>query len=85
MIPTTKLEINEILHDHMVNVKFTKVNGTIRNMKATLMPEVVNKISRGATGSTRTVPDHQICCIDTEINEWRSFTIDSIIEFNVNG
>lgn len=85
-IPSTKIEINEVLHNNIVEVKFTKVNGSTRTMLATLQPEVVDNVATKngkATGSTKQTPDHQINCIDTEIGEWRSFRIDSIISFNV--
>jgi WYL_2, Sm-like SH3 beta-barrel fold len=83
-IPKSKSEANQLLTEQICEVHFTKKDGTSRKMLATLMPEWVNKVASKngkATGSTRNVPEHQICCIDTEKGEWRSFTIDSITSF----
>ena len=82
-IPSTKVEINAILKEHIVKVKFRKANGTIRNMQATLVPKVINEVSAGFTGHSVSVPDHQIRCVDVEIGQWRSFNIDTILEFVV--
>lgn len=85
-IPTSKSDINSILTENYVEVIFTKVNGTPRTMLATLKPEVVAHVAQKNghfTGSIRQVPEHQVCCIDAQIGEWRSFRIDSITSFNI--
>jgi hypothetical protein len=83
-IPKSKTEINKILTEGYVEVLFTKRDGSSRRMLATLLPEVVAHVAAkngNSTSSVRQVPDHQICCIDSEIGEWRSFTLDSITSF----
>jgi hypothetical protein len=81
-IPTSKQEANAALKEGYVDVVFTKKNGTNRKMIATLLPEVIASAKHTVHGiASVTVPDHQIRCIDTELGEWRSFTLDSITSF----
>ena len=82
-IPTSKQEANATLKEGYVDVVFTKKNGTTRKMIATLLPKVVEQIAHenGTSYISVTVPEHQIRCIDAELGEWRSFTLDSITSF----
>ena len=83
-IPKTKSEINALLKEGYVEVKFTKVDGSTRTMLATLLPDVITHVAAkhgASTGSVRQTPEHQVSCIDAEKGEWRSFRIDSITSF----
>ena len=77
-----KSEFNELLKNNTLLVKFTKNDGSIRELKCTLKPEVMEGF-KGATGSVRKVPENQVCCIDIELNAFRSFIIESVIEYSI--
>ena len=74
-------EILDVLNTRVAEVTFTKVDGTERKMKATLLSEYVDPIV-SAKGKTtlvdRPVNESVIRCVDTELNEWRSFRVDSV-------
>lgn len=74
-------EVVKKLKDKVCLVRFTKKDGTERVMKATLMESVLKNLA-GNTESSRTnrTPNpNQVCCIDTEIDAWRSFNLDTLI------
>jgi hypothetical protein len=65
-----------------VDVVFTKVDGSARRMTATLKPDLIpnNKTPDDATKS-RKVNEEVIPCFDLELQDWRSFRVDSVIDF----
>jgi hypothetical protein len=83
-IMTYKQEtIVEELHKGVCTVVFTKTDGTNRTMKCTLnptyapsMPEFINEDN----GKARSID--AVAVWDTDVNGWRSFRLDSILEFN---
>jgi hypothetical protein len=73
-------EVIEQLKSEIINITFTKVDGSTRNMKATLSD---NEIP--ATSSSNTAlkaPKAYQAVWDTEASGWRSFKWDSIKEVN---
>lgn len=82
---------NDLKHA-VVNVKFRKKDGSLREMRCTLQPEVLKPfieemeqkkaaaVAAGKTIRERAENPNQISVIDVDKNEWRSFTLDSIIE-----
>ena len=73
-------EVIEQLKSEIINITFTKVDGSTRNMKATLSE---NEIP--ATSSSNTAlkaPKTYQAVWDTEASGWRSFKWDSIKEVN---
>lgn len=83
----TKEMIEDMLRRGLVEVVFTKKDGTERNMKCTLVPEWVESPS----GTGKIVPNQNVLRVfDMEVEEWRSFRIDSVksvhmIEEEYNG
>jgi hypothetical protein len=77
-----KSDYTQLLHDNVLLVKFTKKDGTLREMKCTLKTDTVESLGLKPKG-LRVVPDHQVCCVDVEINEFRSFTIDSVLSYEI--
>ena len=75
----TKEFIRNILFEGEAVVKFTKVDGTIREMPCTLKPELLPTmvVKEGA----RTVVENEsvlrVFCTDKQ--EWRSFRVASVI------
>lgn len=70
------------LHETIVKVTFTKVNGDTRVMHCTLneaeLPEVVKEIEEKAPREKK--PD-VLAVWDVEAKGWRSFRWDSLIEW----
>jgi len=75
----TKDEMKTALKSNIVNVEFVKADGSIRKMKATLMPALIPESKSNTT--PRKEPDEVIRVVDTEIGEWRSFRVDSVTKF----
>lgn len=71
-----KQQIINSLQRGIVNIKFRKKDGSIRDMKATLVSDLIGintfSISKG--------PEHVQSVWDVEKGEWRSFRWDSLIE-----
>jgi hypothetical protein len=79
---TTKAQFTELLKNHVLVVHFTKKDNTVRKLICTLQESAIEKVAvKGVR--TRTVPEHQVCCLDVELNEFRSFTIDSVLNFSI--
>lgn len=76
-----KDEVVKMLKESVCTVKFTKKDGSLRIMKATLKDDVVKPLmeSSGTSTSSRRSNPNQVAVIDTELNEWRSFNLDSIV------
>ena len=76
----TKNEIREAARQDFIRVKFTKKDGTLRNMKCTLLEEYLPKNLMSDTEVvTKDNPD-VLAVWDVEFHGWRSFRIDSVIE-----
>lgn len=71
-------EVVKLLKESVCTVKFTKKDGSLRIMKATLKEDIVKPLT-SATTSTRRSNPNQICVVDTEIDAWRSFNLDTLI------
>jgi hypothetical protein len=65
-----------LLKAGIVNIKFTKRDGSIRLMRATLVPELIGIHSFSKAAG----PEHTQSVWDLEKGEWRSFRWDSLIE-----
>lgn len=73
-------ELVSKLQKGVVTVTFTKVDGSERVMKATLMPEVLPKVSGTTTPSTRRKNEEVLSVWDTEKAAWRSFKLANVIK-----
>ena len=79
-----KYELKEILANSVSTVVFTKVDGTEREMKCTLLPEYlpVKPVVEGqqllTEGLTRAENPSTLAVWDMDNNAWRSFRTDSI-------
>ena len=76
-----QVNLTELLRSGIVEVTFTKVDGTERVMRCTLqqqyLPESIEK-----EGVKVRNPDVQSVW-DIDINAWRSFRFDSVKEFGI--
>ena len=73
-------EIIEKLKSDVINIIFTKVDGTTRSMKATLSQNIVP--GEASARATNRSADSAQAVWDTEVSGWRSFKWDSIKEVN---
>ena len=79
-----KYELKEILSNTVSTVVFTKIDGTEREMKCTLLPEYLptKPVVEGQQLLTESLPKAEnlstLAVWDLEINGWRSFRIDSV-------
>ena len=65
-------------------VFFTKVDGTSRHMWCTTNPELIpdEKLPKLVEGKEpKAASEETVVCFDTTIKEWRSFRVDSVINF----
>jgi len=76
-----RTELLNELNDGILEVTFTKRDGTKRVMNATLMEELITVQPNG--NGTAYENDEVIRCFDTDIEQWRSFRVDSVIETKV--
>jgi hypothetical protein len=69
----------------IVEVTFTKVDGTIRIMKASRHPEIVppTPIVEGAEKKERKANDAIVSVYDLEVKNWRSFRKDNVLSYTI--
>jgi len=82
----------ELLQKECAAVTFTKKDGTERVLNCTLQAEylpmkapVPEPTGHDVTPPARAVNEHVVAAFDTDINEFRSFRLDSVITITVNG
>lgn len=72
--------IIEALKSNIVKVRFTKSDGSIRDMRATLLDKYITV----KTVSKSSGPAHLITVWDLDKDSWRSFKINSVINYEVD-
>jgi hypothetical protein len=77
-------EIYTKLKAGVLNVTFTKVDGSSRNMRCTLNDTYLPEQFRGK-GGILTEGANVIRVYDLDINEWRSFRVDSVTNLGYDG
>lgn len=82
------MEKNEIermksyLHDGVINVKFTKSDGEIRDMRCTQNGDLIQKDKLPTNSDTSFDLTDLIRVFDVDIDEWRSFKPSRVIEWS---
>lgn len=71
-----------LLRENVVEVRFTKADGSIRTMLATTNPMYIPNYDPEAKVNNP-YSDEVLKVIDTEISAWRSFRFDSVKDFFV--
>ena len=78
----TRDEMLSALQNNVCEVLFTKSNGEERLMECTLMRDEIPEEMMPKTDGNTVAPNLDIVkAFDVEINQWRSFRVDSVIEF----
>ena len=80
MCELTKDQMVAELKKRIVTITFQKVDGSKRVMKATLIESYIPPSTK-TTDRVRVPNPNTISVVDTEIHEWRSFRIDSVLSF----
>lgn len=75
----SKSNIENMLKNGIVNVKFTKTDGTERLMKCTLVESLIKPYQK-KTDRTKTPNENVMFVFDVEKEDWRSFKLDSVLE-----
>lgn len=79
-----KSKLTKLIHEDVVTVEFTKVNGEYRKMEATLnadmLPDVVRKVEEKA--ETRKKNEDVLSVWDINAEGWRSFRFDKLQTVN---
>lgn len=81
MATRSKTALVEMLYSGIVNVKFTKSDGTERIMKCTLQESYIQPYDK-KTERVKKSNEHTLSVWDVENSGWRSFRFDSVLEFN---
>lgn len=81
-----KSDISRLLHEHVCEVTFTKVDGSMRTMPCTLKSDVIpaRVVKEGADAKPARAPKPDLIsvwCLDK--NEWRSFKVANVLEVKV--
>ena len=77
----SKTNLFNMLESGIVNLKFTKTDGTERDMKCTLMKDIVKPHDK-KTDREKKVNENIVSVWDVEKESWRSFRFDSIISIH---
>jgi len=78
-------EIVNTLRLSVVNLSFTKVkDGAVREMRATLVSDKIPEDKMPKTDVNSNTEKNQIAVrvFDLDVNDWRSFRVDSLLTFN---
>lgn len=70
------------LSENICNVTFEKIDGTVRDMRCTLIPSYI-LTEQTKTHVPRKQNDEVLAVWDLDKNSWRSFRLDSVINYNV--
>lgn len=74
-------QLKRLLHDGVVKVEFTKHDKSYRVMNCTLNAEQIGDDALPTSGA----PDNKdiLDVFDLDIEQWRSFRIDRLVQFSV--
>jgi hypothetical protein len=73
--------VTSLLHDGVVTVKFTKKDGSDREMRCTLKEDLIPSEMK-PKGSGKAKSSDSIAVFDVDVVGWRSFRFDSVKELN---
>jgi len=79
MQTVSKTNIMNMLHNGIINIKFTKTDGSERTMKCTLIDSIVKPYEK-KTDKEKTINENILSVWDIEKDAWRSFRLDSVLE-----
>jgi hypothetical protein len=71
-------ELYDRLSKNVVDLYFTKVDGTKRRMQATLMESITGAKTAAPTGKSALDESGAFPVYDCELNDWRAFRIEKV-------
>lgn len=79
-----KESVSQLLHSKVCEIEFTKVDGTIRKAKGTLLPSLLPPVPEGKViGTSAKAPNPDLVTyFDIEAGAFRSFKISNLIAIN---
>jgi len=80
----TKDEFKKLLKDTVVTVNFKKKDNTPRKMVCTLNEEYLPEPEERESKRVKTESNDAIAVWDLEKQAWRSFRIDSVVDYETN-
>ena len=81
----SKENLREILSESVIEITFEKVDGTLREMAATLNSEIIpakEEVEEGVEVKAKAKSDTSLAVWDTEKNAWRSFKWENLKTVN---
>jgi hypothetical protein len=79
----TKEQIRETARAGVINVQFTKKDGSLRNMRCSLQEKYLPKLMDDTEAAMKDNSD-VLAVWDIEVNGWRSFRIDSVTSMTIS-
>ena len=73
--------VNE-LREGTVHLQFKKVNGDLRNMIGTLNRDLIPAEKHPQEGKERKETENLVVLFDTEVQDWRSFRTENLVEYS---
>jgi hypothetical protein len=73
--------MKQYLKENVCQIVFTKKNGEQRRMECTLMSSMIPLGTSPKNKKNSPETDNTLVVVDVEKNEWRTFRINSVIEF----
>jgi hypothetical protein len=74
-------QINDILNNSSVNIRFKKKDGTDREMLATKNLTIIPEKFHPKNVERKKLPENIITVFDLNIDEWRSFDYNNFLGF----
>ena len=79
-------QLNTFLKTGVVEVTFTKKDGSVRVMKCTKIPEVMAPLfSGGGSVTTQVEKEGLFKVVDVDVGEFRSFNFDQVTSYSFAG
>lgn len=81
-----KEELRDLLRESIAEITFTKMDGTIRVLHGTLMPEHLPPLPTDASLLIQSKRDENpkiLAVWDMDKEDWRSFRLDTVLMVNV--
>jgi WYL_2, Sm-like SH3 beta-barrel fold len=72
-------QIRQFAQAGVIRVEFTKKDGSLRVMRCSLQEKYLRSEAFSSTDTVRISNPATLAVWDVDINEWRSFKIDSVI------
>jgi len=81
-IESKKQGIVDELRQGIVHLQFKKVNGDLRNMIGTLNRDLIPEEKYPLEGKERKESENLVVLFDTEVQDWRSFRTENLVEYS---